>query len=164
MATGPVYECIATTTLSSSQSSISFTSISQAYTDLVVHMLHRSADTNTVNIRTQINSVTSGYSITYLGGSTSIYSGRISTGSYFINSNTPANTLNFATTTIDFLGYTDTDKWKTQFSKYYCWDSDVTAYLGLCQTTEAISSLTFTTAGTGFGSGTTFQLYGIKAA
>jgi hypothetical protein len=164
MATGPVYECIATNTLSSSQSSISFTSISQAYTDLVVHMLHRSADTNTVVIRTQINNITSGYTSTYIGANTGIYSGRNSTAAYFTTSNTPANTLNFATTTMDFMGYTDTNKWKTQLSKYYSWDTDLTAYIGLCQTTEAISSLTFTTSGTGFGSGTSFQLYGIKVA
>jgi len=164
MATGPVYECIATNTLSSDQASISFTSISQAYTDLVVRMIHRSSTASNVTIRTQINSITSGYTSTYIGSTSGVFSGRHSSNSYFEMSNTPNNTLNFASTSMDFMGYTDTNKWKTVLCKYGSIDLESTVYLGLCQTTEAISSLTFTTSGSGFNSGTSVQLYGIKAA
>jgi predicted Zn-dependent protease len=168
------YEPIATTTLSSSQSTITFSSIPSTYTDLVLVMLARDTRSDGagdgLTIRFNSDSGTN-YSWTYLraNGSTTYgdqNSNKTSLDGYEITAaQAAANT--FGTQIWNIMNYSNTTTFKTvtiRGGNPY----SVDAAAGLYRSTSAISSIViypgFAGSSYSFVSGCSFTLYGIKAA
>ena len=163
------YEPIATTTLSSAQSSVSFSSIPGTYTDLVLVSV---ASLNTADdVFVRFNSDTNNnYSYTLLYGSGSaagsvsdINNGRLLIDYYGTPSTTNGDCINIFTV----MNYSNATTYKTALTRANRASSGVDALVGLWRSTSAINTITLTagasTART-FSSGSTFTLYGIKAA
>ena len=160
MAAGSTYTPIATTTLGSAASSVTFSSIS-GYTDLRLIMQFKSTAGGSLQLR--FNGSTSGYSRTYLqGDGSSASSGRSSNldrlylaGCYGTNQETHI---------VDLMNYANTSTAKTVLVRDSV-PSDLTfAMVGLWNNTSAITSIVVTSDSTTFITGSTFTLYGIQAS
>jgi hypothetical protein len=162
------YEPIATTTLGSAQATVTFSSIPSTYTDLVlVTIATTSVGGRDYNLR--FNSDTgSNYSFTVLAGSGSAASSTrasntSSTGLYTVagtSTSTPGVVIS------QILNYSNTTTYKTIIQRGNEPAGEVCAGVSLWRSTSAISTIAIT-ASTGSGnwnSGSTFTLYGIKAA
>ena len=158
------YEPISTNTLGSNTATVTFSSIPSTYTDLIVIINYRSANTSAGSVRCTVNSVTSGYSGTYVGSSTVVYSGKDTGNAYFRPLFLPSSNSPFGIGIIQFQNYSNTSVNKTVISRYGSPNNETVAYASLIQTTNAISTIAFSTDTTGYASGSTFTLYGIKAA
>jgi hypothetical protein len=163
------YEPIATTTLGSAQSSVTLGSggtIPQTYTDLVLICNVKNSANDGDEVGIQFNSDTgsnSNYSRTRLfGNGSNASSGRSSSadkGALGINS-----TSNFDPIVASIQNYSNSTTYKTVISRGNS-NSFVSAYVSLWRNTAAITSITLKPdSGTTFASGSTFTLYGIKAA
>lgn len=162
------YTPIATTTASGSVSSITFSSIAGTYTDLVL-VNSASLASGAENLRIRFNSDTStNYSFTVLTGTGSAASSTRSSNQTYI----AADWNGYLTTTnnvsiISIQNYTNTTTNKTVISRSNNAGTGVDAIVGLWRSTSAITSITIFNSGTGgvnFAAGSTFTLYGIKAA
>ena len=162
------YEPIATTTLGSAASSITFSSISSAYTDLRLVIVPTSS-TGNMNGWLRFNSDTgTNYSITDLtGNGSAAASGRATSQTKF---DFHYNTGSIGTTPtlfeIDIFSYAG-----STYKTLLCKNSNdrngsgsVAAIVGLWRSTSAINAVSFTANGDTFAVGTTATLYGIKAA
>ena len=159
------YEPIATTTLGSSQSSVTFSSLG-AYTDIIVIFDGVNATGNNNDTYVRFNSDSgSNYSYTILLGSGSSafsYRGSNQTALYCGNTNTTSGN----TMVVQIQNYTNTTTYKTVLSRINNAANVVGASVGLWRNTAAITSMTFSSekGAASFASGSTFTLYGIKAA
>ena len=171
MAAGATYFPIATTTLGSDTVNIDFTSISGAYTDLVLVTNHFMTASSTVGMR--FNSDTgSNYSTTALrGNGSTASSGRESSATAIQNTlDDIARNPNVANavTIWNIQSYSNTTTYKTVILRHNNATSDaagVGANVGLWRSTSAITSIRLlaTSSTQSFKSGSTFTLYGIKA-
>lgn len=161
------YEPIYTTTLGSNQSTVSFSSFG-GYTDLrIVCNVKVTAGGFIFKPNSNSSSI---YSATYLyGNGSSASSSRLTTGDlggtglYLLNGS--VSNSNFIPVILDFMNYTNTTTYKTVLARFSNKDSYVGASVLLAQTTSAITTLDFSCDGGGsIASGSTFTLYGIKAA
>jgi len=165
------YEPIATTTLSTTATTVSFTSISGAYTDLVlVANVQRATTAENPSLTLRFNSDTgTNYSMTnLLGNGSSASSSRQSTQnmmnfSYFSMASA-ANT--FSTYILNVMSYSNSTTYKTVVGRSGDAGAGTQATVGLWRSTSAITSIIVTNDGspTNFASGSTFTLYGIQAA
>ena len=163
MAAGSTYTPIATTTLGSAQSSITFSSFS-GYTDVVI-VIEGVTTASSNNHFVRFNSDTgTNYSVTNLrGNGTSAISGRRSTqSSIFITESSP-DTGRFVQR-IMVMNYANSTTYKTQITR-----SDTAAFatettVGLWRNTAAITSITVTAGASTYVAGTTATIYGIQAA
>jgi hypothetical protein len=156
------YVSIAAQTLGSAAASVTFSSISSAYTDL---MLVFSGTTGGADsLKCQINSDTgTNYSYTILYGDGS------SAGSVRSSSVT---SLQLGTTTTsqgviisNLQNYANTTTYKTEISTSNQSGAQVNSSVGLWRSTSAISSVyLFLGGGGNFNAGSTFTLYGILGA
>ena len=165
MAAGATYVPIATQTLGSAVATVSFSSIPQTYTDLVLICI--GFDTGgDANIPTQFNGDTAtNYSGTYLlGNGSAASSGRISTATSTQIGRIGTSSSNLGTTVAHFMNYSNTSTYKTIISRGGNTTGTVIAWAGLWRSTSAITSMSFTAGFTSFGIGSTFTLYGIAAA
>ena len=157
------YEKIATTTLGSSAASTTFSSISSAYTDLVLITQTKMSGFGQITMR--LNSDTgSNYSYTEMYGTGSSALSDRGTGNdriYFGNSNN--STTEFTIGIFNIQNYSNTTTYKTVLSRVNTSSVDVVANVGLWRNTSAINSVTILTSSNDFESGSTFTLYGIKA-
>jgi hypothetical protein len=168
MAAGPTYEPISTQTLSSNQSSVTFSSIPQTYTDLVLVMWTKPYTSSEGSIKLNWNSDTgSNYSNTYLTGEgSSAIGARNSNGtsigvSYGNSLNNPRQPIYI----VNIMNYSNTTTYKTSLTRTSANDVYVDAWVGLWRNTSAITSITINvTYIFDIGAGSTFTLYGIKAA
>ena len=153
------YEPIATTTLGSAASTITFSTISGSYTDLVV-IFRGIETTNDFNLLRFNGDTGSNYSHTEIyGDGSSAQSGRGSnrTTMYFGRGQTTPNSK-----ILHILNYSNTTTYKTTLSRN---NSDsVGAFVNLWRSTSAITSIEFSRGGGNYDVGTTVTLYGIKAA
>jgi hypothetical protein len=164
------YTPLATTTLTSDQATVTFSSISSAYTDLVLIFRGTCSFGNPgSDININFNSDTgTNYSRTYLlGDGTSVSSGRSSSIAAFKPSGLYYNMYQIT----HINNYANTTTYKTALSKSTTWAvSNATGYIaetvGLWSSTAAINriDITISTGTAIIGSGSTFTLYGIKAA
>jgi hypothetical protein len=162
------YEKIATTTLGSATNTVTFSSISGSYTDLVV--ICNGGATATSNARIAFNGDNSGtsYSNTYIvGDGSAISSGRTNNVSTSLLNSLGylENDMNWSCL-IQVMNYSNSTTYKTFFSRANQVDNGLTAMVGLWRSTSAITSLTITCIFLGsenFQTGTSFTLYGIKA-
>jgi hypothetical protein len=170
MPAGNTYEAIATQTLGSSAASVTFSSIPQTYTDLV--LVTNEKQTGSPNIRAsamQFNSDTgSNYSFTEMyGDGATAGSVRASTGRIYYAYDVFADTSNFGLTTIThFMNYSNTTTNKTVLTRASnASGGGTSAMVGLWRSTAAISSIyLYLDNLSSFSTGSTFSLYGIKAA
>ena len=165
MAAGPTYEPIATNTLSSNQATVTFSSISGSYTDLVLIISGKNASSDQ-GIVTQVGngSIDTGanYSSTYIfGDGTTAQSGR-GTGATSIIAGRMDNIA--STSIINYMNYSNTTTYKTVLGR----GNDgtyVIQHVGLWRSTAAINTINvFNLSSVNFATGTTFTLYGISAA
>lgn len=163
MAAGATYEPIATTTLGSAQSSVTFSSISGGYTDLVIVVSAIAAGTGTV-LLTVNGDTGSNYSRTFMYGTgSSAVSGRTTNfASFPFTVSATAGT--FSSTIVNLMNYSNTTTNKTFLVRGNDANDATVALVGLWRNTNAISSITLTGSAVNLSSGSTFTLYGIKAA
>jgi hypothetical protein len=159
------YEPIATTTLGSAASSVTFSSISGSYTDLVL-VFSGQFSAASKQIALQFNSDTgTNYSATGLGGTGSATeSFRDSSKGYMPLGYMPTANAQLVSI-INIMNYSNTTTNKTSVSRSNDAGGYVSAGVGLWRSTAAITSVTaLAYTGANFNSGSTFTLYGIKAA
>lgn len=157
------YEPIATQTLGSAAASVTFSSIPQTYTDLVLVVNHDVTADAVSGI--QFNGDTaSNYSATYMwGNGTSGLSGReTSAASAFAFYGSAAS--GFATSIIQVMNYSNATTYKTFLGRETDAAVETLAVVGLWRSTAAITSLVLLRRSGNFAAGSTFTLYGIKAA
>lgn len=162
MAAGATYVSIASQTLSSAAASVTFSSISGAYTDLVLIINGTLSTQDTIGI--QFNGDTgNNYSATRLNGDGStIESGRWSNQplGYFGNLDTTNSTAS-----LNIMNYSNATTYKTSLMRNSTPAYQVYANVILWRSTAAITSfLLKPISGYNFASGTTLSLYGIAAA
>lgn len=166
MAAGSTYTPIATQTLSSAAASITFSSISGSYTDLVL-VAQASNDSGAANLRLQFNGDTAtNYSSTRMfGDGTTAYSdvtiNAVSMAVGIIGS----NGTDFGVFTLQIENYSNSTTYKTLVSRAgYATGGYVTITAGCWRSTAAITSVLLNSSGANFRVGSTFTLYGIAAA
>ena len=166
MAAGNTYVALATQTLGSSAASVTFSSISGAYTDLI--LVCSIQGTATTDLALQFNSDTgSNYSSTQLYGTgTAAGSARPSSPNaaqvdfYGYIQNT-----NFTVNTIHIMNYSNTTTYKTVLSRANQASNGTNAGVSLWRSTSAITSVKAVLLdANSFATGSTFSLYGIAAA
>lgn len=164
MPAGATYNCIATTTLGSDTASISFTSISGSYTDLVViGSIGAVQDTSALVI--QFNSDTgSNYSWTRVNGDgTSAASARGTNTTYIsgfeIGAQSDPNAL-----IVHIMNYSNTTTNKTALVRSNYSGRHTSAVAGLWRSTSAITSILVSPSAGNLKANTTLSLYGIAAA
>jgi len=165
MAAGSTYTPIATTTLGSAQATVTFSSISGSYTDLVLIIGGKNASSDQ-GIVTQVGNGSidtgSNYSTTYLiGDGTNATSGRASSATSII----AGRMDNVASTSIiNYMNYSNTTTYKTVLGR----GNDgalVIQHVGLWRNTAAINTINvFNLSSVNFAAGTVLTLYGIAAA
>ena len=162
------YEPIATTTLGSAAASVTFSSISGAYTDLVIVTNFAMSANDQYAHYVQVNGDTSGnYSRTILYGTgSSAGSARQSNNPslYFGTWIEDMDTTDRAVTTIFFNNYSNTTTYKTAIGRYNVASKEVGVGVGTWRNTAAITSINLATNSTTYIAGSTFTLYGILKA
>lgn len=164
MAAGATYEPIATTTLGSAASSITFSSIPATYTDLRV-VLTGIGSTSAV-FKVTFNSSATGYSATQLYGDGATASSDRVTNDVAIDLGTLVSTTLPTMVTMDIFSYAGST-YKTSLisvSQDKNGTGSVYTKVALWQNTAAIASIVFSKGGGNYAAGTTATLYGIKAA
>ena len=157
------YEKIATTTLGSGQATVTFSSISSAYTDLVVVFVGNLSAAATCFLRYN-NDSGSNYSQTdMVGNGTSAVSQRRTNATGFrlydvVAGSNPINNLIF-----NVQNYSNTTTNKTTLLRGSDSGGEVGAGVSLWRNTAAINRLDFVTGAGTWSTGSTFTLYGIKA-
>lgn len=168
MAAGSTYTPLATTTLSSSQSTVTFSSISGSYTDLILISAVAGLNSGGSAYSIQLNGDTStNYSSTsILGNGSTATSARLSNSSVMqIGANDNGSGTGVETLVTHFMNYSNTSTNKTVLSRWAAGAVGTTAAVGLWRNTAAITSILIQTNGSKtFNSGSTFTLYGIQAA
>jgi hypothetical protein len=161
------YEKIATNVLGSAQATVTFSSISSDYTDLVLITGDILNTTNLANMYLQFNSNSSSlYSTTFMEGN----------GSSAASSRTTNRTSMLAGRSyggdrtqniFQINNYSNSTTYKTVICRYGSAGSSSSAGVtgGLWRSTSVITSITIgIEGGINFSSGCSFNLYGIKAA
>ena len=169
------YTLISSNVLSSSAATVTFSSIPATYTDLVVRISARTdRATTSTGIRLTFNgSSAANYSYTYVLGNGSAAS------SSFTSNNTLATFGSVAAATSTANTFSSHELYipsynasqNKPFSSSNAFENnttaaEVSAYANLWSNTSAISSITFTQAGSGtsFVTGSSFYLYGIRSS
>ena len=155
------YEPIATTTLGSTASSVTFSSISGSYTDLVL-ITAAKYTTGSSHIRLQYNSDTgNNYSATAIyGDGAGAFSSRTSNTSSIAIARAGSE---FGVGITHIQNYSNTTTYKTAIYRT-SQDNDVFGRVGLWGNTAAINSIKYQIDSGNIQSGSTFTLYGIKSA
>jgi hypothetical protein len=160
------YEPIASQTLGSAAASVTFSSIPQGYTDLIL-VVSGSMSGTASSVYMDINGVTTGstYSFTWLrGNGSAAASGRaanISLGAFL------GSTAGYTTSQFNIIcniqNYANTTTYKSLTSRWNQADSEIDAIVNLWRSTNAITSLRIKNNGSdNFTTGSTFSIYGIQ--
>jgi hypothetical protein len=167
VAAGATYEPITTQTLGSAQATVTFSSITGSYTDLVLVVTHtQSISGASQRIRFNNDSSTL-YSLTEMrGNGTAALSTNTNTSTtnwfgYYSDGSTTVPTVSV----VSIMNYSNTTTQKTFLSRSGASDRAAEAVVGLYRSTSAINRIDLTIdASATFSSGSTFTLYGIAAA
>lgn len=166
------YTLIASNTLGSSASSVTFSSIPATYTDLmlVTSALSPGGGNNARGYRFELNSDTgTNYSQTWLSNSvTTPVSSRETSQTRGRIGGISETTSDVTTVKTDFLDYSNTTTYKTVLSRgsNLCTNGDTNLFAGvsLWRSTSAVSSIKLTMSdNSSFITGSSFKLYGIEA-
>jgi hypothetical protein len=159
------YEKIATTTLGSTTATVTFSSISGSYTDLVL-VENGQSSTGGSYTRIRFNSDTgSNYSATYIYGNGSAAGSDSYSNMAFIPVAYVASVeTNFNhNTIINIQNYSNSTTHKTVLARSNNADTATDAAAGLWRDTSAITSIEYYLNSGSWATGSTFTLYGIKA-
>lgn len=162
----PTYDLLDSVTLSSSASSVTFSSIDQSYRDLILAIELKATGSSNVAALLKINSDTgSNYSYVVATGNGSTAVSSSGTLSFGIIQNSSSGTSTIPTHLfVQFLDYSATDKHKPWLSRGNGAGVGTEMIAGRWASTSAITSLTLDKSGTqDFPSGSTFYLYGVAA-
>lgn len=154
------YNCIATTTLGTATNSVSFTSIPNTFTDLVIVFVGSTASSDVLAFT--FNSDTgSNYSDTYFfGNGSSAGTGRHTSATRIFGTNTDTSQ---GMNTVHIMNYANTNMFKSVAITGHRSTDNIT-FSGLWRSTSAISTVTFiTNSGNNYTVGSMFSIYGIKA-
>ena len=165
------YTPLASITLTSAQSSVTFSGYDMTYTDLVL-VSSVTCATDSANQRMTVNGDSSSlYSTTRIAGNGSTAtSGRYGALAYFLLTGGAINPPSSASAQIlitNFMNYSNTTTYKSILVR--AGNASGSTYPGveynveLYRSTNAISSFTLSTDSANFNSGCTFSLYGIQA-
>ena len=165
MPASATYEPIATATASGSTDTITFSSIPQTYTDLVL-INNAASSSGSAYIYARYNSDSgSNYSRTELvGNGSTASSGRNSSENYGWFGGTSLSTSFDYNSIVNIMNYSNTTTNKTILIRANRASEQTAAVVSLWRSTSAITSMTVTLNGVNFASGSTFTLYGISAA
>ena len=158
------YEPIATTTLGSAQASVTFNSGLSGYTDLRLIVQTKQTGSSDYS-RIQFDSSNTYSQVGIYGSGTSAVSppnGTNQPGIYPLYYYSESST-NWTIAQIDIMNYANTNINKTVLYRAGDAGQVVQAGVGMWRNTAAITAVTYSTVGT-FTAGSTFTLYGIKAA
>jgi hypothetical protein len=159
------YEPIEAKTLGSDVATVTFSSIPATYTDLVLVMAVKKSTSDGGYLALRYNSDTAtNYSATFLyGDGTSALSGRVSSEAFGRFGN--ASTSNFQSSIVSIQNYANATTFKTSISRSSVVGNYTLSYCTLWRKTpEVITSITILTDSGNLVTGSTFTLYGIKAA
>ena len=169
------YETIATTSLGSNSTSVVFSSISSAYTDLVLVIRAGTEHSNNgsrgyIQFNSDTSTSNTNYSNNYIAtiSTPATTSGKDVSQQFIAYGVVGNNTDNFAQFNIDIMDYNNTNKYKTILSRgsnpNASGNGSLRATVGMWRSTSAISSITLTCDSGGYRTNSVFTLYGIKAA
>jgi len=164
VAAGNTYVALATNTLSSATASVTFSSISGAYTDLV--LVINAANSVDASCRLRFNGDTAtNYSDTRLyGDGTSATSDRLTTRDHINCGDFSATTIS-SNQIINIMNYSNTTTYKTVLTRSNKPSNYAFTNVSLWRATPAaITSIVIFPASGNLVSGSTFSLYGIAAA
>jgi hypothetical protein len=159
------YEPISTTTLGSAAASVTFSSITGTYTDLVI-VTSAKLTTGSNDAIVRFNGDTgNNYSSTILSGNgTSASSVRVSNNDkMYLDSAGWVTSGEFNVSIGHFMNYSNTTTYKTMLARGNNATSGVDAIVNLWSSTAAITSIQVLAATSTFTAGSTFTLYGIKS-
>jgi len=172
MAAGATYVSIASNTLGSATASVTFSSISGAYTDLVL-VTQAGLSVNNNSLYMTFNSDTaSNYSFTSVEGYTNAYdSYRLSSQSKVMIAGVNiglATTVGPSMSTSNIMNYSNTTTYKTFVGRWAnnndAGNKESGAVVGLYRSTSAITTINIFSQSGNLASGSTFSLYGIASA
>ena len=169
------YESIASVTATGGETSLTFSSIPSTYVAIQIRGIAR--DTQAVNYLIPINMTFNSDSGTNYAwhrlegnGSTVGASGTGSTNYVYLATSSIGDSATasiYGSTLVDIQDYASTTKYKTARALSAADKNGTGGYMtlvsGLWMNTNAITSITLTSGGTAFKSGSTFALYGIKS-
>lgn len=156
------YTPIATTTLGSSTPSVTFSSISGIYTDLILVASTQNAS-GADNLVLNFNSDTgSNYSVTRLNGNGTSASTSRATNQTVLQCGEVHSTR--STTVIHIMNYSNTTTYKPTITRQNNAANLVAENINLWRSTAAITSILISTSSYNFSAGSSFTLYGIAAA
>lgn len=163
------YEPIQTQTLTGTPSTVDFTSIPQTYTDLILVSQVDFDSQGNLSFRLNSDSGTN-YSYIHLSGNgtsaTSSRGGSTSVGLCTVTAEF-TTTLGDGVSITHFMNYSNTTTNKTVISRANTASLGVSLVVSLWRNTNAITSISLgknLTFSSGFQSGSTFTLYGVKSA
>jgi hypothetical protein len=162
------YEPIATNTLGSATSSVTFSSISASYTDLVLVCNVIAVSGAAFDTWIRFNGDTgSNYSFTSMNGTGSAaQSFRASNQtSMAVDRQASVRSTSRVIQIVNIQNYSNATTYKTSIVRGSAPSDAVEALVGLWRSTAAINEITFSNSTSGnFDTGSTFTLYGIKSA
>lgn len=173
------YSSIATVTAAGGETSLTFSSIPQTYTDLQIRAIYKDTYSGGVSYDKFLLTFNGDSGTNYAwhclagNGTTATGTGSTTVSSIQIWGGTTSNSSlasMFGASIIDIANYTNTSKYKTlkalagsdgNISSTSFW---IALHSGLWMSTSAVTSITLSKFDTAIAAGTTFALYGIKAA
>ena len=158
------YEPIASNTLASATSSVTFSSIPSTYTDLVIVFNGTTASNGYPSLRFNSDTGTNYSNTSLRGNGTTANSARGSSANemdiaYGLPLSTTQNTF-----IVQCMNYSNATTYKTVLARTNNVFRETGAAVGLWKSTSAITSVTLKTNSPNFEVGSIFTLYGIKAA
>jgi hypothetical protein len=158
------YEPIATATISSATNLVTFSSIPQTYTDLIIVATYAGTSTG-INIYPNGDAGSNKSATVLRGNGTSAESLRGSSIAWRDYWSTTTNaTGEFTVSTLQFNSYSNSTTYKTLLVRRSVSSAYVETIINMWQSTAAITQLQLYSANGNYTIGSTFTLYGIKAA
>lgn len=158
----PTYTPLATVTLGSSASSVTFSSIPATYRDLILVVDGTTSATN-VGMAFRANGDTGpNYATVIMAGNGSVTSTVAGSAAIYADVLYAADTSKF-NGIIQIMDYSATDKHKSLLTRSNQGGTFVLAYASRWANTAAITTVNLLTATSSWAAGTTFSLYGVIA-
>lgn len=154
---------LANITLSSTAATVTFSSISGSFRDLI--LIVNAIGSATGSLAFRLNSDTSSnYFFTLIegNGSTAVSTNNSDTYLWF-NANYSNLSTSIQTTQVDFLDYSATDKHKNSIGRVNASTQEVSIGIGRWANTAAITSISCHALGTTFAAGSSLALYGVTS-
>ena len=163
------YNKIATTTLTSTASSVTFSSIPATYTDLILIANPRTSNASTndyLYVKYNSDGTYANYvRVELYGNGSNALSGKSSNPLIIETTGSTSTAGVFVSNIVNIQNYSNTTTYKTTLFRYSKADEVVLGGVSLWKNTAAISQIDLIPyAGANISVGSTFTLYGIKAA